>query len=59
MNVNTKRCAHLGEHHAIDSRFFVSPSDVWRKLNKLLKYNEHQLTNRCLKRRLVGFFRVS
>ena len=38
-----------------DSLFFVLPSDIWCKINKLLKYYEYQLTKCCLERRLEGF----
>ena len=41
--------------HTIHSLFFVFPSDVWCKINKLLKYYEYQLTKRCLEGRLEGF----
>ena len=39
----------------INSLFFVFPSDIWCKINKLLKYHEYQLTKRCLEGRLEGF----
>ena len=39
----------------INSLFFVFPSDIWCKINKLLKYYEYQLTKRCLEGRLEGF----
>ena len=39
----------------INSLFFVFPSDIWCKINKLLKYSEYQLTKRCLEGRLEGF----
>ena len=38
-----------------NSLFFVFPSDIWCKINKLLKYYECQLTKHCLERRLEGF----
>ena len=45
----------LVDPHTIDSLFFVLPSDVWCKINKLLKYYDCQLTKRCLEGRLEGF----
>ena len=39
----------------INSLFFVFPSDIWCKINNLLKYYEYQLTKRCLEGRLEGF----
>ena len=35
----------------INLLFFVFPSDIWCKINKLLKYYEYQLTKRCLEGR--------
>ena len=33
----------------------VFPSDIWCKINKLLKYYEYQITKRCLEGSLEGF----
>ena len=41
--------------HTIDSLFFVFPSRMWCKINKLLKYYEYQLTKSCLGGRIEGF----
>ena len=41
--------------HTIDSLFFVFPSRMWCKINKLLKYYEYQLTKSCLRGRIEGF----
>ena len=39
----------------VHSFLFVFPWDVWRKINKLLKHCEYELTKHCLERRLEGF----
>ena len=47
--MKTRTAAHSWfDPHTIHSLFFVFPSDVWCKINKLLKYYEYQLTKRCL-----------
>ena len=52
----TRNAAHRWvDPHTIDSLFFVFPSDIWCKINKLLKYYEYQLTKRCFEERLDGF----
>ena len=54
--MKTRNAAHSEvDPHTIDSLFFVFPSDICRKINKLLKYYEYRLTNRCLEGRLEGF----
>ena len=46
--MKTRTAAHSWfDPHTRHSLFFVFPSDVWCKINKLLKY-EYQLTKRCL-----------
>ena len=39
INENAKWCVHSRvDTHTIDSLFFVFPSDIWCKINELLKY---------------------
>ena len=54
--MKTRNAAHgWVDPHTIDSLFFVFPSDMWCKINKLLKYYDYQLTKCCLEERLEGF----
>ena len=54
--MKTRTAAHSWfDPPTIHSLFFVFPSDVWCKINKLLKSYEYQLTKRCLEWRLEGF----
>ena len=53
--IKTRNAAHSRvDPHTIDSLFFVFPTDIWCKINKLLKYYEYQNTKRCLEGRLEG-----
>ena len=52
--IKTRTAAHSW-FDLINSLFFVFPSEVWCKINKLLKYYEYQLTKSCLNGRLEGF----
>ena len=52
--MKTRTAAHSW-FDLINSLFFVFPSNIWCKINKLLKYYEYQLTKRCLEGRLEGF----
>ena len=45
----------LVDPHTIDLLFFVFPSNICCKINKLFKSCEYQLTKRCLEGRLEGF----
>ena len=51
--MKTRTAAH-SRFDLINLLFFVFPSDIWCKINKLLKYYEYQLTKRCLEGRLEG-----
>ena len=42
-------------HSWFDSLFFVFPSHIWCKIDKLLKYYEYQLTKSCFEGRIEGF----
>ena len=55
-SMKTRTAAHSWfVPHTTDSLFVVFPSDIWCKINKLLKYYKYQLTKRCLAGRLDGF----
>ena len=55
-SMKTRTAAHSWfVPHTTDSLFFVFPSDIWCKINKLLKYYKYQLTKPCLAGRLDGF----
>ena len=52
----TRTAVHSwADPHTIDSLFFVFPSNICCKINKLCKYYEYQLTKCCLVGRLEGF----
>ena len=47
--MKTRTAAHNEvDPHTINSLFYVFPSDICRKINKLLKSYDYRLTNRCL-----------
>ena len=54
---NAKWCSNLKKvlKRCSAQSLIVFPSDIWCKINKLLKYYEYQLTKRCLEVRLEGF----
>ena len=52
--IETRTAAH-GRFDLMNSLFFVFPSDIWCKINKLLKKYEYQHTKCCLEGRLEGF----
>ena len=56
--MKTRTAAHSWswvDPHTRDSLFFVFPSDICCKIDKLLKYYEYQLTKHCLGGILEGF----
>ena len=55
INENANHCAQLSQSSYYRFTFFVFPSDICCKINKLLKYYEYQFTKRCLEGRLEGF----
>ena len=54
--MKTRTVAHSWfDPYTIDSLFFVFPSHIWCKINKLLKYYDYQLTKSCWEGRIESF----
>ena len=57
INENTKHCPQLSQSSYYTCRFTLLclSSDIWYKINKLLKYYEYQLTKLCSEGGQEGF----